>query len=159
MPMLHPLPAEASRYEAPSLLTYPFCYVPHAWCQWAANEVMKEVEQHDDWREEILRDGKMLGVLVVEGGKFLAAFSGTLTRKSTLPYFVPPVFDLHGTYFEEEEARISALPLGEERKQRSQDLQQWLFLQFSFLNALGERKGLLDCNDAICFVLQPRNSK
>lgn len=142
--LLHPLPAEASEFDAPKLMTYPFCYEPHAWCRLAAKEVMAEVERHADWHEEIMRDGKMLGVLVVEGGKFLAAFSGTLTRKSTLPYFVPPVFELHGTYFQEEESRISALPVGPERKQRSQDLQQWLFRQFTFLNALGEKRALLD---------------
>ena len=142
--LLHPLPPEASQHDAPRLMTYPFSYEPHPWTGLAAKEVMKEGERHADWHEEIMRDGKMLGVLVVEGGQFLAAFSGTLNRKSTLPYFVPPVFELHGTYFQEEEARISALPIGEERKQRSKDLQQWLFRQFTFLNGSGIRKGLLD---------------
>ena len=54
--------------------------------------------------------GKMFGVLVCEDSQtkergFLAAFSGTLDRKTLLPYFVPPVFDLMapGSYFKEEE--------------------------------------------------------
>lgn len=112
----------------------------------AAEEVRREVSNHADWQAE-LSEGKMLGVLVVENNEaigFLAAFSGTLLRKSTLPYFVPPVFDLHGTYFQEEEHRISLMPPGTERKQRSQALQQWLFQQFTMLNAKGERRGLLD---------------
>ncbi len=54
--------------------------------------------------------GKMVGVLVVEGG-FLAAFSGTLCGQGTLPYFVPPIFDLHQSdgHFRREEAAISAI--------------------------------------------------
>ncbi len=140
--LIHPLPAEARNVRPPEQMTYPFCYEPHPLCLMAAEEVRREIALHADWQEEIA-EGKMLGVLVVEGG-FLAAFSGTLCRRSTLPYFVPPVFDLHGTYFEEEERRISALPMGDERKRRSQELQQWLFGQFTLLNAHGQKKALLD---------------
>ncbi len=100
------------------------------------------VRENPEWNAEV-QEGKMLGVLVVEGG-FLAAFSGTLCGKSTLPYFVPPVFDLHGTYFEEEEQRISHMPLGEERRRRSQDLQNWLFEQYHFLNAEGDTAEMKD---------------
>lgn len=52
----------------------------------------------------------MLGVLIVEGG-FLAAFSGTLCGQGTLPYFVPPVFDLHtpDSHFQKEEHEISLI--------------------------------------------------
>ena len=133
--LLHHFPSEASGIKAPRQFTYPFCYKAHPLCCLAAEEVKREVALHADWEADI-QQGKMLGVLVVEGG-FLAAFSGTLCGRSTLPYFVPPVFDLHGTYFQEEEARISALPNGPERKHRSQALQQWLFGQFRFLNAEG----------------------
>lgn len=150
---LHPLPAEALQHEAPLQMTYPFCYEPHPLVRLAAGEVVTEVKKHPEWAREI-EDGKMLGVLVVEGGKFLAAFSGTLCGRSTLPYFVPPVFDLHGTYFEEEERRISALnhelqatdsaTIEAERERRSQALQQWLFRQFRLLNARGEERPLLD---------------
>lgn len=139
---LHPLPAkEISGIEPPRQFTYPFCYEAHPLCRLAAECVKAEVKRHPDWQADIRR-GKMLGVLVTESG-FLAAFSGTLCGRGTLPYFVPPVFDLHGTYFEEEEARISALPMGEERKVRSQALQQWLFEQFHFLNAEGRTASLL----------------
>ena len=140
---VHRLPEEARGVVVPERMTYPFCYVPHELVRLAAREVVAEIARHPDWASEVA-EGKMLGVLVVEGGSFLAAFSGTLCGRSTLPYFVPPVFDLHGTYFEEEERRISAMPLGEERIGRSQALQQWLFGQFSFLNARGEERPLLD---------------
>ena len=140
--MIHPLPPEARGIEPPHQMTYPFCYEPHPLCLLAAEEVKHEISRHPDWAAEVA-EGKMLGVLVVEGG-FLAAFSGTLCRRSTLPYCVPPVFDLHGTYFEEEEAAISLLSMGEERTCRSQALQQWLFEQYHLLNGKGETASLLE---------------
>ena len=59
--------------------------------------------------------GKMLGVLVVRdvagGLGYLAAFSGLLAGRSSVPGFVPPVFDFlsPGGYFKNEEAEISLL--------------------------------------------------
>ena len=143
--LIHPLPPEAAGIEPPRQFTYPFCYEAHPLCRLAAEEVKQELLRHPKWQEEV-SEGKMLGVLIVESG-FLAAFSGTLCGRSTLPYFVPPVFDLHGTYFEVEETRISALPKGEESKQRSQALQQWLFTQFRFLNGEGHEVSLLGIFD------------
>lgn len=160
---LHDLPAEAATIAPPQRFTYPFCYEAHPLCQQAAAEVVAEVERHEDWHKETAA-GKMMGVLIVEGGRYLAAFSGTLCGRGTLPYFVPPVFDLHapGCYFQEEEARISAInaevrqleeaneavsrinDLKHERKQRSIALQRWLFEQFRFLNARGEEASLMD---------------
>lgn len=142
-PLLHPLPPEAEGTPPPRQMTFPLCYEPHPLVRLAARELTAELSRHPDWQLEA-GEGKMMGVLVVEGGGFLAAFSGTLCGRSTLPYFVPPVFDLHGTYFEQEEARIAALPPTEERTHRSQALQQWLFRQFSFHNARGEERPLLD---------------
>ncbi|MCD8304458.1 MAG: pseudouridine synthase [Prevotellaceae bacterium] len=75
----------------------------------AAERLKGEILRHDDWMREIAL-GKMLGVLVVEGG-YLAAFSGTLCGKGELPFFVPPVFDLHDPrgHFQEEEREISLI--------------------------------------------------
>ena len=59
--------------------------------------------------------GKMFGVLVVRDGDgelgFLAAFSGLLAGRNSVPGFVPPVFDMQAPdgYFKKEEAEISAL--------------------------------------------------
>lgn len=114
--LIHPLPGSGD-IEVPYRFTYPYRYEAHPLCRIAANEVQKEVERHQDWKEEIAC-GKMMGVIVVADAQeplrpigFLAAFSGTLCRKGTMPYFVPPVFDLHtpGCYFQQEEAEISAI--------------------------------------------------
>ncbi len=224
--------------ERPPRFTFPFYYSPHPLCVRAAERLKGEILRHDDWASEIAL-GKMLGVLVVEGG-YLAAFSGTLCGKGELPFFVPPVYDLHNPrgHFQEEEREISlinaeierreselrpnlerlrdelaamrlqgereiaaakerrtngqrtdneritnvqraynerrsqflnaeihrakvkwrqriaekedeirqveaeTLPLREERMRRSQELQEWLFGQFVFLNARGESKSL-----------------
>ena len=94
-----------------------------------------------------LTEGKMFGVLVVEGG-FLAAYSGLLECRNDWDYFVPPVFDAQQPdgYFKQKEREISLTsrlsPLTS--KKMSQDLQLWLFHQYRFLNARGETKDLVD---------------
>lgn len=132
-------------------------------CRPAMSSVMMRLREQPQWQSE-LRGGKTLGVLLYEGG-FLAAFSGTLGGQTRQEGFVPPVFDLMqpGSWFLEEEAAISAInarldALGHpasaateeecrlrfERKQRSRALQDWLFRQYRFLNALGEERALPD---------------
>jgi len=68
MEHLHPL---ESHLERPERFTYPFCYEPHPLCQLAAKEVQAYIATHPEIREDA-DQGKMFGVLVVEGG-FLAA--------------------------------------------------------------------------------------
>lgn len=89
-----------------------------------------------------LTEGKMFGVLVVEGG-FLAAYSGLLEGRNDWDYFVPPVFDAQQPdgYFKTREHEIMQSP---DHKQMSQDLQLWLFRQYKMLNARGEEKDLVD---------------
>lgn len=150
MKTIHPLQTDI---EPPQRFTYPFCYEPHPLCLLAANEVQQELQQME------LTEGKMFGVLVVEmpccssqsGGAslgFLAAYSGLLEGRNDWPYFVPPVYDAQQPdgHFKQEERLISSMrdeSLREERRQRSQQLQLWLFNQYRFLNACGERKDLL----------------
>lgn len=104
---LHPLDFQG--ITPPHRFTYPFAYQPHPLVRLAADELLGEVARRPEWANE-LAEGKMLGVLVVEGG-YLAAFSGTLGGRSDLPFFVPPVFDLHtpGCHFQVEEQEISAI--------------------------------------------------
>lgn len=104
---LHPL--DFRGILPPDRFTYPFAYRPHPLVCLAVGSLMQEVERQSGWAKE-LGEGKMLGVLVVEGG-YLAAFSGTLGGRSDLPFFVPPVFDLHtpGCHFQMEEREISAI--------------------------------------------------
>ena len=154
-PMLtkyHPLHTDIKK---PERFTYPFCYEPHPLCLLAVEEV----------RQEILRinpiEGKMFGVLVVESAEglgFLAAYSGLLEGRNDWSYFVPPVFDAQQPdgYFKTKEREISAVnrdietaeneqsQLKEKRRQMSEELQQWLFHQYRFLNAKGETRDLID---------------
>ena len=135
---LHPLTTDI---VPPERFTYPFCYEPHPLCLLAAEEVKQEIERIQP------SEGKMFGVLVVEGG-FLAAYSGLLEGRNDWPYFVPPVFDAQQPdgYFKTREREISLAshlsPLTS--KKMSQDLQLWLFHQYQFLNARGETKDLVD---------------
>lgn len=115
--------------------------------------------------DSIFAEGKMMGVLMVrdEEGResFLYGFSGLAGGRSRVKGFVPPIFDLTDPegYFKREEAGISELnrqiiaidgdiperaALKAERKARSTALQEWLFKQYVVLNALGEKKSILD---------------
>lgn len=141
---MHPLHTDI---PAPEQFTYPFCYEPHPLCLLAAKEVQREL-QHIT-----LTEGKMFGVLVVRAADgqtgFLAAYSGLLEGRNDWPYFVPPVYDAQQPdgHFKQEEQLISAMRddgQREERRRRSQALQLWLFDQYRFLNAHGERKRLVD---------------
>ena len=139
--MLSPLHPLTTDIHKPERFTYPFCYEPHPLCLLAAEEVKQEIEHiHPS-------EGKMFGVLVVEGG-FLAAYSGLLEGRNDWSYFVPPVFDAQQPdgYFKTREREISLTthlsPLIS--KKMSQDLQLWLFHQYRMLNAKGEEKDLVD---------------
>ena len=131
----HPLHTDIER---PARFTYPFCYEPHPLCLLAAQEVQQELGRMT------LTEGKMFGVLVVADCNdelgFVAAYSGLLEGRNDWPYFVPPVYDaqLPDGHFKQEERLISAMrddSQKEERRQRSQQLQLWLFDQYRFLNA------------------------
>ena len=158
MEHLHPLHTDTER---PERFTYPFAYEPHPLCRLAAAEVQAYIAAHPDIREDADR-GKMFGVLVVEESLspapspnsegrwgYLAAYSGLLAGRNDWDYFVPPVYDaqLPDGHFKQEERLISAMrddSQREERRQRSQQLQLWLFDQYRFLNARGERRRLVD---------------
>lgn len=170
---LHRFNTDIEGIALPSEFTDPFNYSPHPLCQLAADEVMRYIDTHPEWHDE-LQLGKMFGVLVVKNAfgqlGFLAAFSGLLNKQNDLPYFVPAVYDMLNPngHFKTEERAISLInarikeleaddnlapssgildkiaSLKEERKQRSIALQNWLFEQFVMLNRRGERKNLID---------------
>ncbi|MBQ9363288.1 MAG: RluA family pseudouridine synthase [Bacteroidaceae bacterium] len=156
MSTLHKLPLSAESIPSPAQFTYPFCYEPHPLCVAAAEEIKPLCRKF--LKKE--NGGKMFGVLVVEqNGEryYLAAFSGLLAGSYLQEGFVPPVYNLQnpGGYFKQEEAEITAinhriqqgedtLNLRTERKQRSIALQQWLFMQFNFLNGTGNSRNLID---------------
>ena len=143
--------------------TYPFCYTPAPEIVAAAGRIIARIDACPELRN-IFREGKMMGVLMVEdkeGQKdFLYGFSGLAGGRSTVEGFVPPIFDLTDPdgHFRKEEAGISVLNrriressdpeeaagLKALRKEMSVALQDWLFRQYVVLNALGERKTILD---------------
>lgn len=57
-----------------------------------AHEAARRAAQHLQARLPVPAEGKMFGVLVVDGG-YLAAFSGMLDGRWEVPGFVPPAFD------------------------------------------------------------------
>ena len=145
--------------------TYPFCYTPDDEIIRASERLIAHIVTSTELHG-IFAEGKMMGVLMVrdaEGNEsFLYGFSGLAGGKSIVDGFVPPIFDLTEPdgYFKCEEAAISALngrirrleetdpaaaaALKTERKSRSTALQEWLFNQYVVLNALGERKSILE---------------
>ena len=142
----------------PERFTYPFCYEPHPLSVLAAQTLQQELRRMGDG------EGKMFGVLVAEDANgtlgFLAAYSGLLEGRNDWPYFVPPIYDAQQPdgHFKQEERLISAMnddSQHEERRQRSQKLQLWLFDQYQLLNARGEQRGLVSvwqdyhCSDRI----------
>ena len=151
---LHKLDVGAEQ-NPPLLFTNPFCYEPHPWVKLAAEEVSRYLYSKEEWKEEISR-GKMFGVLVVkehekwngeneEGIYFIAAFSGQLGGECEVDYFVPPIYNvMTSRYFQEEQRRIEGLfEQKEERKMRSEALQNWLFEQYQCKNAKGEEKTVM----------------
>ncbi len=117
--LLHAI--SCSPEELPERFQNPFRYAPCPAVVKAAEEVMRHLGS-DRELDRMFREGKMLGVLIVKMPAadtatlppryaFLAAFSGNVCGHNSLPYFVPPVFDLLAPegHFKKEEARISEL--------------------------------------------------
>ena len=143
--------------------TYPFRYTPEDEIVRASERLIAHIADCTELHG-IFAEGKMMGVLMVRDAdgheSFLYGFSGLAGGRSTVEGFVPPIFDLTDPdgYFKREEAAISdlnhrigdvqdpaeAAALKAERKERSTALQEWLFRQYVVLNALGERKSILD---------------
>jgi len=133
--------------------TYPFRYSPHPLVRRAAEQLIVHIDS-TPLLKSALSEGKMLGVLVCRGGETLFAFSGLAGGRSVLDGFVPPILDWAAPdgYFRRNEAEIVGITkaIGAEpdqaeknrlaamRKQRSEDLQKWLFNNYVVHNALGE---------------------
>lgn len=136
--------------ELPSAFTYPFRYVPHPLVVEAAQSLIQRLDGVNAVSSgippealESLREGKMLGVLLTDGGP-LFAFSGLVSGWSSLPGFVPPVLDITNGYFKQREREISAMPPGACKAQASADLQDWLFSHYVVMNGRGEELSVKD---------------
>ncbi len=89
--------------------TNPFRYFPSPSVVRASKEVIARIDSSPELREAF-SEGKMIGILEIEGG-YLAAFSGSVGGRSHIEGFVPPIFDLLDPkgHFKLREAEISAL--------------------------------------------------
>jgi len=141
--------------------TYPFAYTPHPLIVEAAVCLISAISS-DSYLDSLFAEGKMMGVMAVEaatGALFLHAFSGLAGGIAQVEGFVPPIFDQTEVdgHFKKEEAVISALNariahatqdelalLKDERKRRSDALQQWLSEQYVVHNARGEAASISD---------------
>ena len=142
--------------------TYPFCYTPQPEIVLAAKRLTARIDADPELRA-LFAEGKMLGVLRVErpdgSDDYLYAFSGLAGGRNRVDGFVPPIYDLLDPegHFKQEEAAIVALTrriqalrgeanangderraLAQERRDRSVNLQEWIFEQFIVHNARGE---------------------
>lgn len=95
--LFHRFEREVAPDELPPRFTYPFCYTPHPLCVEASQLVERHIASCEHLLPEI-NEGKMFGVMVVQNhlGEigFIAAFSGNIAHSTSLPYFVPAVYDL-----------------------------------------------------------------
>ena len=80
----------------PLKFTYPFRYTPHPLVLDAARRLIADIDSNPEL-SGIFAEGKMLGVLVCSAPDgalvTLRAFSGLAGGRSTIPGFVPPIFD------------------------------------------------------------------
>lgn len=127
----------------PSGFTYPFCYKPAPGIKAAAARLISHIDASEELRV-LFGDGKMMGVLEVDGGGFLYAFSGLAGGMSHIEGFVPPIFDLtpYEGHFKTMEREISAEQDPHKKKEMSAELQNWLFDQYVVRNARGESRSI-----------------
>ena len=147
----------------PERFTYPFAYAPHPLVREAAEQLIDAVSSSDELRS-LFSEGKMLGVLIAEDPEgrriVLNAFSGLAGGRSSIPGFVPPIFDIadpDGIFRkgEKEIEQLSAMiphaegeslrsELSARRKFLSEELQRKLFSSYQVSNARGESSTVLE---------------
>ena len=102
----------------------PFYYTPSARCEEAAMVILKQIQNHPEWHEEV-RGGKTFGVLITES-ETLYAYSGQMLGRYDIEGFVPPVFDYldEKGYFKIHEAEIVNINKEIDRLSASYELHQ-----------------------------------
>lgn len=159
----HPFGHLPSSLSLPERMGNPFGYEVSDIAALAVKKLRNHIAT-SQCESSALKEGKMMGVLVVRDASgclgFLSAYSGLMGGRNDWDWYVPPVFDLTAPdgYFKREEAAISLInarlrneplstpqreALSLQRRQRSEALQQWIFQHYVVLNALGERRNLL----------------
>ena len=102
----------------------PFYYTPSARCEEAAMVILKQIQNHPEWHEEV-RGGKTFGVLITES-ETLYAYSGQMLGRYDIEGFVPPVFDYleEKGYFKIHETEIVNINKEIDRLSASEELHQ-----------------------------------
>ena len=102
----------------------PFYYTPSARCEEAAMVILKHIQDHPEWHEEV-RGGKTFGVLITES-ETLYAYSGQMLGRYDIDGFVPPVFDYldEKGYFKIHEVEIVNINKEIDRLSASDELHQ-----------------------------------
>ena len=132
--------------------TYPFRYVPSPEIRRAAHSLIERIGS-DESQRPLFAEGKMLGVLQTDAG-FLYAFSGLAGGRAVIDGFVPPIYDYTDPegYFRKTEARISAMPDGEQKSFSLDNLPDstWTYVSTETVrdNAAGEVNPSLSFTDA-----------
>jgi tRNA pseudouridine32 synthase / 23S rRNA pseudouridine746 synthase len=167
-----PFKNEIEQSLIPFELNDPFGKVVPEICKIAALDLQEFLTQNqENWLHDFGHDvksdsdkkGKMFGVLVVKTREdqlgYLATFSGKLADEAHHSRFVPSLFDIKTDdyYITKGMLELDAMServkassnsseiaqLKKERKNKSINLQQWLFNQYQFLNQEGETKSLI----------------
>ena len=125
----------------PLKFTYPFRYVPHPLVLEAAQQLIADIDASPELKAAFA-EGKMLGVLVSSAPDgalvTLRAFSGLAAGRSTIPGFVPPIFDTLTIPELWNYTGANARSASE----RSSALQDRLFKSYIVQNAKGEMSDL-----------------
>lgn len=156
--LLHHINAES--HSLPEQLNNPFGYRIEGILKTA---VLKLIDEKDRQWTADEQKGKTFGVLIVKTYDgttgLLMAYSGLMRKKADTEGWVPPVYDItdKNGRFKKEEAEISELnkkikstytsdyekqSLKNERKSKSEKLQNWIFQQYIITNNKGEKRNI-----------------
>lgn len=156
---------DISEIDIPAKLNNPFgLFIPEI-ARLAAKEFQEFISSESQvWKHDFLtQKGKMFGILVVQKEDdtyvYLGTVSGKLQGSTVCDKFVPSVFDDStddffinrgmkelaeiGNQIKKTDKPSEISTLTEKRKQKSFALQQQLFENYQFLNALGVEKNVL----------------
>ena len=139
--------------DRPEKFTFPFCYTPHPLAVEATKELQAILSSDTELKKRMAVKGRMFGVLVVNDGDklgYLTAYSGADTEylnriDSDGNFFVPQIYNLPK----------GSIP---STKEESLQLQRLIFSNYEMLNAIGEKKNLLDIFAATPLQYPPSGS-
>lgn len=164
-PHLSQFNSDISGVKIPSKLNNPFSGNVPEIARIAAKEFQQSITAEIAlWKHDFdIQKGKMFGILVIENEdqnlSYLRAISGKIPEEATKNKFTPSIFDDSTNSFYINKGMSELTELGNKikystnqpeiksltkiRKQKSIDLQNWLFENYNFQNILGEKKNTI----------------